>query len=62
LLTIQGFNQVVQKALDMIVLKVELDDLYIDVVFYVIDANTSYNAIIGPPWHYTSKAIASTLH
>ena len=52
----------VQKALDMIVLKVELDDLYIDVVFYVIDANTSYNAIIGPPWHYTSKAIASTLH
>ena len=62
LLTIQGFNQVGQKALGTIALKVELDNLYTDVLFHVIDADTSYNALLGWPWFYTSKAIAYTLH
>jgi len=43
LLTIQGFNRVKQKALGTISLKVELDDLYTDALFHVIDANTSYS-------------------
>jgi len=28
----------------------------------VIDADTSFNALLGRPWLYISKAIASTLH
>ena len=62
LLTIQGFNQVGQKALGTITLKVELDDLYTDAVFHVIDVNTSYNALLGRPWLHFSKAIALTLY
>jgi len=62
LFTIQGFNQVGQKALGTIALKVELDNLYTDTLFHVIDADTSYNALLGRPWLHTSKAIASTLH
>ena len=51
-----------QKALGTVALKVELDNLYIDALFHVIDADTSYNALPGRPWLHTSKAIASTLH
>ena len=51
-----------QKALGTVALKVELDDLYTDTLFHVIDADTSYNALLGRPWLHTSKAIASTLH
>jgi len=60
--TMQGFNQVGQKALGIIALKVELDDLYIDNLFCIIDADTSYNALLGQSWLHTSEAIASTLH
>jgi len=62
LLTIQGFNQVGQKALGTIALKVELDNLYTDALFHIIDVDTSYNALHGRPWLHTNKAIASTLH
>jgi len=62
LLTIQGFNQVGKKALGTVALKVELDELYTDALFHVIDADTSYNALLGQPWLHTSKAIPSTLH
>ena len=58
----QGFNQVGQKALGTIAWKVELDNIYTDVLFHVIDANTSYNALLGQPWLHTYKAIASTIH
>ena len=51
-----------QKALGTVTLKVELDDLYTDALFYVIDADTSYNALLGRPGLHISKAIASTLH
>ena len=46
LLTIQGFDQVGQKALGTIALKCELDDLYTYALFHVIDADTSYNALL----------------
>jgi len=43
-------------------LKVELDDLYTDTLFHLIDADTTFNTLVGKPWLHTSKAIASTLH
>ena len=51
-----------QKVLGTVALKVELDNLYTDALFHVIDVDTSYNALLGRPWLHTSKAIASTLH
>jgi len=51
-----------QKALGMVALQVELDDLYASVLFHVIDVDTSYNALLDRPWLHTSKAIALTLH
>jgi len=62
LLTIQGFNLMGKKALGTIALKVELDKLYTDAVFHVIDTDTSYNDLLEQPWLRTSQAIASTLH
>ena len=56
LLTMQGFNQVGQKTLGTIALKVELDNLYTNALFHVIDADNSYNALLGRPWLHTSKA------
>jgi len=61
-LTIQGFNQVGQKAMGTIILKVTIEDLSTDVVFHVIDANTSYNVLLGRPWLHNSKVVVSTLH
>jgi len=51
-----------QKVLGTVALKVELDNLYTDALFYVIDADTSYNALVGWPCLHISKAIALTLH
>ena len=51
-----------EKALGAIALKVELDDLYTDVLFHVIDADTSYHALLGRPRLHTSNAIAYTFH
>ncbi|KAL8159373.1 hypothetical protein V2J09_000910 [Rumex salicifolius] len=62
LLTIQGFNQVGQRAMASIALKVMMDDLYKDALFHVIDVDTSYKALLGRPWLHTSKSIVSTLH
>ena len=62
MLTIQGFNQVGQKAMGTISLKVVMEDLYTDTLFHVIDANTSYNALLGRPWLHSSKSLVSTLH
>ncbi|KAL8128466.1 LOW QUALITY PROTEIN: hypothetical protein V2J09_017621 [Rumex salicifolius] len=61
-LTIQGFNQVGKRAMGSIVLKVMMEDLYKDVLFHVIDADTSYKALLGRPWLHASKSIISTLH
>jgi len=50
-----------QKVLGTIALKVKLDDLFANALFYVIDADTSHNSLLGQPWLHTSKAITSTL-
>ena len=43
-------------------MKVELDDLYTDALFYVIEVDTSYNALLRRSSLHTIKAITSTLH
>ena len=61
-LTIQGFNQVGRRAMGTISLKVEIGELYSEALFHVIDADTSYNVLLGRPWIHTYGIIGSTLH
>jgi len=59
---IHGFNQSGQEALGTICLVLKFESFTTYVKFYVIDAATSYNALIGRPWLHENKVIPSTLH
>ena len=59
---IHGFNQSGQEALGTISLVLKLEKLVTYVNFHVIDAATSYNALIGRPWLHENKVVPSTLH
>ena len=48
-LTIQSFNQIGQKAMGSISLKVEIGELYSEALFHVIDVDASYNVLLGCP-------------
>ncbi|KAL8161730.1 LOW QUALITY PROTEIN: hypothetical protein V2J09_013219 [Rumex salicifolius] len=58
----QRFNQVGQRAMGSIALKVMNDDIYKDALFHLIDTDTSYNALPGRPWLHASKSTIFTLH
>ncbi|KAK1614458.1 hypothetical protein QYE76_019975 [Lolium multiflorum] len=59
---IHGFNQSGQEAMGTISLVLKLDTLSTYVKFHVIDAATSYNALLGRPWLHDNHVIPSTLH
>jgi hypothetical protein len=59
---IHDFNQLGQEALGAISLILKLKNFTIYVKFHIIDAATSYNALIGRPWLHESGVIPSTLH
>ncbi|XP_075655888.1 uncharacterized protein LOC142626006 [Castanea sativa] len=61
-LTIQNFNQVGQRAMGSISLKVEIGELYSEALFHVIDVYTSYNVLLGHPWVHTYGIIGFALH
>jgi hypothetical protein len=50
-------SNVVIHALDL-----KLETLCTHVVFHVIDAATSYNALLGRPWLHDNQVVPSTLH
>ena len=43
-------------------LVLKLDTLSTYVKFHVIDAATSYNALLGRPWLHDNQIVPSTLH
>jgi hypothetical protein len=55
-------NQAGQEAMSMISLILKLEKSMTYVKFYVIDAATSYNAVLGHPWLHENKIVPSTLH
>jgi hypothetical protein len=59
---IHGFNQNSQKALGAITLNLQCGSLKAPTKFYVIDAETSYRALLGRPWLHSNQVILSTLH
>ena len=62
MLTIQGFNQIGQRAMGTIALQMEIGELYSDAFFHVIGTDTSYNVLLGRPWLHTYGIVPSTLH
>src|SRR3954469_16408057 len=43
-------------------LRCQIGDLKTEVTVYVIDADTSYNLLLGRPWIHMSHIVPSTLH
>jgi len=43
-------------------LKCQIEDLRSEVTCYVIDADTSYNLLLGQPWIHHNSIVPSTLH
>jgi hypothetical protein len=59
---IHSFNQAGQEAMGTISLVLKLEKFMTYVKFHVIDASTSYNALLGRPWLHENKIAPSTLH
>ena len=43
-------------------LKYQIGDLRSEVMCYVIDADTLYNLLLGPPWIHRNSIVPSTRH
>lgn len=61
-MTIKGFNQSESNTMGSITLPVRLGELETKVLFYVIDVDTSYRALLGRLWLNKYKVVPSTLH
>ncbi|XP_026396557.1 uncharacterized protein LOC113291195 [Papaver somniferum] len=60
--TIYGFNGAPTKPLGDIVLQVYAGPMKVDTRFSVVDAPSTYNAIIGRRWVHKLKGVAATYH
>jgi len=59
---IYGFNARSNHPLGKIRLRCRIGALKSEVTCYVIDADTSYNLLLGRPWIHANWIIPSTLH
>jgi len=60
--TIYGLNARSSHPLGKIHLRYQIGDLKFEVTCYVIDADTSYNLLLGRPWIFANWIVPSTLH
>ncbi|XP_026399470.1 uncharacterized protein LOC113295344 [Papaver somniferum] len=60
--TIYGFNGAPTKPFGDIVLQVDARPMKVDTRFSVVDAPSTYNAIIGRRWVHNLKGVAATYH
>jgi len=60
--TIYGFNADGTRPMGKIKLKCQIGDLKSEVTCYVIDADTSYNLLLGRSWIHRNSIVPSTLH
>lgn len=60
--TIYGFNSGSSRPLGKIRLKCQISDLRSEITCYVIDAETSYNMLVGRPWIHANWIVPSTLY
>ncbi|KAL0286808.1 UNVERIFIED_CONTAM: hypothetical protein Sangu_2720500 [Sesamum angustifolium] len=61
-LMIQGFNQGGQRAVGIIRMQLTMEGMVSSALFYVIDAKTSYNILLGHPWLHENAVVPSTWH
>ena len=59
---IYGFNAGSSHLLGKIWLRCLIGDLKLEVTCYIIDADTSYNLLLGRPWIHANWIVPSTLH
>lgn len=59
---LHGFNEKGQKTLGSITLPLQFDEFQTEAKFHVIDANTSFRALLGRPWLHEYEMVPSTLH
>src|SRR5436190_4835361 len=57
-----GFNANSSRPMGKIKLQCQIRDLKSEVTVYIIDANTSYNLLLGRPWIHKNHIVPSTLH
>ena len=57
-----GFNAISTRPMGKIKLRCQIGDLKSEVTVYVIDADTSYNLLLGRPWIHRNHIMPSTLH
>src|SRR4051812_10610261 len=57
-----GFNANSTRPMGKIKLRCQIGDLKTEVTVYVIDADTSYNLLLGRPWIHRNHNVPSTLH
>jgi len=60
--TIYGFNANGTPLIGKIKLRCQIGDLKFEVTCYIIDADTSYNLLLGRPWIHHNAIVPSTLH
>jgi hypothetical protein len=58
---IHGLNQNSQRALGAVTLPKPIGKFKTEAKFYVIDAETSYKALLGRPWLHENYVVPSTL-
>src|SRR4051812_28721543 len=57
-----GFNANSTRPMEKIKLRFQIGDLKTEVTVCVIDADTSYNLLLGRPWIQRNHSVPSTLH
>src|SRR3954464_1726536 len=57
-----GFNANSTRPMGKIKLRCQIGDLKTELAVYVIDADTSYNLLLGRPWIHRNHIVPSTLH
>jgi len=59
---IYGFNANGTRSIGKLKLRCQIGDLKFEVICYIIDADTSYNLLLGWPWIHRNAIIPSTLY
>jgi hypothetical protein len=57
-----GFDNQGRSALGSVTVKIQMSSFSFKVRFFVIDAKTSYSALLGRPWIHKYQVVPSTLH
>nr|XP_009761728.1 PREDICTED: uncharacterized protein LOC104213870 [Nicotiana sylvestris] len=61
-ITLTGFNNAVKRTSGEITLPVLAGGVTLETTFYVMNQDTTYNAIIGRPWIHAMRSILSSLY